>query len=43
MGHFEEFLAFEGKVDGAVGVLAIAVNVEAVHGAVPVEEGLIFF
>jgi hypothetical protein len=42
-GHLEELVALERKVDRAVWVSAIAVNVEAIHGAVPIKEGVILF
>ena len=42
-GHLEQFASLERKVDRAVWVFAIAVNVEAIHGAVPIKEGVILF
>ncbi len=41
--HLKKFFALERKVDRSVWVFAIAVNVEAIHGTIPIKEGIVFF
>ena len=41
--HLKKFFALERKVDRSVWVFAIAVNVEAIHGTIPIKEGIVLF